>query len=191
MADDGAVSYGSQEAPLWLPTSMVFAPGPDGDVSMYETTDWTTWQVDQAERCYHDIDSADMLPMYPVGVNNGLATGDVSTFMASLDGSDPALIAPDLYPSDVRLLNQKSFEEDVQMRETSNCQSRIDSHPPAISDSSNRILKLPARNRYPTTEDWEFYRPILTRLYRDENRTLEEVKSIMKATYGFHATLVP
>jgi hypothetical protein len=151
---------------------MVFAPGPNSDVSMFETTDWTTWQVDQAESCYHNIDSADMLPMYPVDVSNDLATGDVSTFMASLDG-------------------QKSFEEDVQMRETSNCQSRMDSHPIATSDFSNGTLTLPAQNRDPTTEDWEFYRPILTRLYRDENQTLEEVKSIMKATYGFHATLVP
>jgi hypothetical protein len=170
---------------------MVFAPGPNSDVSMFETTDWTTWQVDQAEWCYYNIDSADMLPMYPVGVSNDLAAGHVSTFMASLDGRDPALIAPDLYPSDVPLLNQKSFEEDVPMRETSNCQSWMDSHPIATSDFSNRTLTLPARNRYPTREDWEFYRPILTRLYRDENRTLEEVKSIMKATYGFHATLVP
>jgi hypothetical protein len=110
--------------------------------------------------------------------------------VSSLDGTDQALIAPDLYPSDVPLLNQKSFEEDVQMREASNFQSWMDSHSIVTSDFSNRTLALPSRNRYPAAEDWEFYRPILARLYRDENRTLEEVKSIMKATYGFHATLV-
>jgi hypothetical protein len=164
---------------------MVFAPGPNSDVSMFETGDWTTWQP---EWCNHNINSADM---YPVDVSNDLAPGDVSTFMASLDRSNPALIAPDLYPSDAPALNQESFEDDVQMRETSNYQSRMDSHPIATSDFSNRTLTLPARNRCPTTEDWESYRPILTQLYRDENRTLEEVKSIMKATYGFYATLVP
>jgi hypothetical protein len=182
---------------LSLPTNIGFAPGPDGDALMVEAMDWTTWPVDQAESCHRHFDAADMLPTLPVDVNldmlcnNGLAAGGVSAFTASLDGSDTAVMAADLYPSDVPPLTQKPCAEDVPMREAPKSHSQIRFHPIATSDFSNRAFTLPARNRYPTTQDWEFYRPIFTWLYRDENRTLRDVKSLMKATYGFHATLVP
>lgn len=197
MADDEGFLYGSQAVPLSLPTNIGFAPGPDGDALMVEAMDWTTRQVDQAESCHRHFDAADILPTLPVDVNldmlcnNDLVEGDVSAFTASLGGSDTAVIAADLYPSDVPLLTQKPFADDVPMREAPNSHSQMHLNPIATSDFSNRSFTLPARNQYPTTQDWEFYRPIFTRLYRHENRALEDVKSIMKATYGFHATLVP
>ena len=175
---------------------MGFYPCPNGDASMFEPVDRTTRQVDQAEFCHRQFDSADILTL-PVDISldmlcdNGLAAGDFSTFMANLDGSNTAIIAADSYPSDVSLLTKESFAEDIQMRESSNFHNQGHPHPIATSHFSNRALTHPTRSRYPTTEDWEFFRPILTRLYRDENRTLKEVKSTMEATYGFRATLVP
>ena len=44
------------------------------------------------------------------------------------------------------------------------------------------------RRRHVTAEDWIANRDLFTRLYRDENKTLKEVMSIMETSYGFHAT---
>ncbi|KAF5489566.1 hypothetical protein CGCS363_v011964 [Colletotrichum siamense] len=41
---------------------------------------------------------------------------------------------------------------------------------------------------YATEDHWTCHRGIITRLYRDENKTLKEVKQIMEETYYFHAT---
>lgn len=180
-----------------LPTNIGFAPGPHGDALMVEAMDWTTGQVDQAESGHRHFDAADILPTLPVNVNldmlcnNGLAAGGVSAFPASLDGSDMAVMAADLYPSNVPPSTQKPCAEDVPMREAPDSHSQTNFRPIATSDFSNQAFTLLARNRCLTTQDWEYYRPLFTRLYRDENRTLRYVKSVMKATYGFHATLVP
>lgn len=39
-----------------------------------------------------------------------------------------------------------------------------------------------------TTQDWEDQRPTITRLYFDENKTLNEVIQIMKREHGFLGT---
>jgi hypothetical protein len=125
MANDEGLLYGSQAVPLCLPTNIGFDPSPNGDASMFETMDWMLWQVDRAESGHRQFDSAGILPTLPVDFNldmlckNGLAAGDVSAFAASIDESDTAVIAADVYPSDVPLLTQKSFAEDVQTREAS------------------------------------------------------------------------
>ena len=49
-------------------------------------------------------------------------------------------------------------------------------------------ISLPPLTRHPTGEDWTMYRPTISRLYIEENRTLSEVMSIMKASYGFNGT---
>ena len=41
---------------------------------------------------------------------------------------------------------------------------------------------------WPTEMDWRQYRPVITRLYMTENKTLEAVMIIMLAEYGFKAT---
>ncbi|CZR63042.1 uncharacterized protein PAC_12939 [Phialocephala subalpina] len=41
----------------------------------------------------------------------------------------------------------------------------------------------------PTPEDWERHRPLIKRLYVDENKKLKEVAHIMAAQYGHFATL--
>jgi hypothetical protein len=41
--------------------------------------------------------------------------------------------------------------------------------------------------RHPSREEWEEIRPIFTKLYITENRTLEDVRSILDEQYGFVA----
>jgi hypothetical protein len=41
---------------------------------------------------------------------------------------------------------------------------------------------------YPTAEDWESHRPLITRLYLDERRKLSEVAGILASQYGHYAT---
>jgi hypothetical protein len=55
-------------------------------------------------------------------------------------------------------------------------------------ESRTTNLTLPIQNRYATAEDWERHRALFEYLYRDENKTLKEVMSIMKERYGFNAT---
>ena len=41
-----------------------------------------------------------------------------------------------------------------------------------------------------TAEDWQPYQSLITRLYRDENRTLKEVQQLLESDYNFRATYV-
>lgn len=59
-----------------------------------------------------------------------------------------------------------------------------------ISEKRTNSMNIPVRARYATAEDWERNRALFTRLYRDENKTLKEVKSIMEERHGFFATWV-
>ena len=40
----------------------------------------------------------------------------------------------------------------------------------------------------PNQQQWENFRTIITRLYYDEKRSLEEVRDILQKQYGFHAS---
>ena len=44
--------------------------------------------------------------------------------------------------------------------------------------------------RYATARDWELQRETITRLYRNENRILRDVKLVMEREHGFFATYV-
>jgi hypothetical protein len=41
-----------------------------------------------------------------------------------------------------------------------------------------------------TNDDWEWHRPEITSLYRDDNKTLKEVMAHMENRYQFRATSV-
>lgn len=56
------------------------------------------------------------------------------------------------------------------------------------NESHTNSMASPIQVRYATAQDWERYRTLFTRLYRDENMTLKDVKSIMRERYGFNAT---
>lgn len=40
----------------------------------------------------------------------------------------------------------------------------------------------------PTKADWENHRPIITRLYFEEERSMNDVRTIMECKFGFRAT---
>jgi Clr5 domain len=45
-----------------------------------------------------------------------------------------------------------------------------------------------AQTRYPTTEEWAGIKPVFTKLYISEDRTLKEVQTILEQKHGFSAT---
>lgn len=48
---------------------------------------------------------------------------------------------------------------------------------------------MASRAKYPElVSDWQPYRAVITRLYKDEDRTLKEAMTIMETLYGFKAT---
>jgi tetratricopeptide (TPR) repeat protein len=48
---------------------------------------------------------------------------------------------------------------------------------------------VPVSQKVPTSEDWDFYRSTIIRLYRDEDRKLNDVMQIMRTRHHFHATV--
>jgi hypothetical protein len=120
--------------------------------------------------------------------NDGSTTLDFSAFSASPEKTDTAARAFHVHPSEQPVSTQHLLVEDLRIIETPHSYSQMISPSIATNDSSNQFKTLPLRNPCPNTEDWEFYRPIFTQLYRDQNRTLKEVKSIMKDIYGFNAS---
>lgn len=50
------------------------------------------------------------------------------------------------------------------------------------------IQVLPRPSKPPTRQDWEAYRSVFTQLYRTENRSLNEVISILADQYSFEAS---
>ena len=79
---------------------------------------------------------------------------------------------------------------DVSVQEVPVGQVRLELPDETIEDTNTTGLIFPVRTRYATAEDWERYRATFTRLYLDEEKTLKEVKYIMKDKYGFIATWV-
>ena len=43
-------------------------------------------------------------------------------------------------------------------------------------------------NKWASRDDWERFRPLITRLYVEEDRTLKDVMAIMLANHGHNAT---
>ena len=43
-------------------------------------------------------------------------------------------------------------------------------------------------SRYMTADDWNLHREQITRLYRDENKTLKQTMDIVEAEHGLKAT---
>jgi len=102
-----------------------------------------------------------------------------------IDNMSEVRIHPHLYPPKIAYPETGA----INIQEEPVAQVHPDVPDETIKDSNMTGLIFP-RTRYATTEDWERYRALFTRLYRDENKTLKEVKSIMKK-YGFNATWVP
>ena len=59
-----------------------------------------------------------------------------------------------------------------------------------MSNADMESMTLANTSRYSTGEDWTMHRSTIARLYIEENKTLKEVMSIMKHSYGFNARQV-
>jgi hypothetical protein len=194
MDDAEGLQFGPKAFPLYFPSNLGVDVGLDDDASMPEAMDWTPWQSVDSGLCLPHQDSTFNFRTLPanadLGVlcNDDLIEFDISASPGGLGKSDTTATTAYIHPSETPFSTQHPLVEDLQMLEVLHSHSQLDSRSYAMSDSSDQVSTLPVPNRHPTTEDWEFYRPIFTRLYRDENRTLKDIKSIMRDIYGFNAT---
>jgi hypothetical protein len=135
---------------------------------------------------FHDDNCANLMQMLPSDISVAIAA---PAFPSTRDVDDmPEVgIQPHLRPPRIAYPETR----DINVQEAPATQVPPDVSDGIIEDSNMTGLIFPVRTRYATTEDWERYRALFTRLYRDENKTLKEVKSIMKEKYGFNATWVP
>lgn len=49
----------------------------------------------------------------------------------------------------------------------------------------------PETLKYPSAEEWDKIKPVFTKLYSRENRTLKEVKVMLEKNHDFIATYAP
>jgi hypothetical protein len=53
---------------------------------------------------------------------------------------------------------------------------------------SSHIMEAHSRRTWARPEEWELHRPLIKRLYVDEDRTLKEVMKVMSSEHGLHGT---
>jgi hypothetical protein len=194
MDSEDCLQYHPQAFPLPFSPTQAFDAGLDGDASMFEAMDCTPWENGDGQACIPHQDWTEIQSTFYTIVDfgticsDGLTALDDSAFPASLQESDMAATAAHEHPSGGSLSTQYPLVEDIQMTEVPHHHSQMYSLPFPTKDFANQFSTSPMRNRYPSTEDWEYYRPTITRLYRDENRTLRNVMSIMNEIYGFNAS---
>lgn len=58
---------------------------------------------------------------------------------------------------------------------------------PNLCESPQYNGYLPVPSNPPTVQDWQSFRPLFTRLYKDENRPWKEVQAILERDHGFKA----
>jgi hypothetical protein len=68
--------------------------------------------------------------------------------------------------------------------------SLADASDPVGEDMSTQRLRSCSHTQYATADDWKKYRSEITKLYCDDNKTLSEVRAVMRKRYGFNATYV-
>lgn len=61
---------------------------------------------------------------------------------------------------------------------------------PAAEDVAGQGAPLERGDCPPSPFSWEYYKPVIRRLYVDEKRTLREVMDILENDFGFKATYV-
>ena len=186
--------YGPQACLPSFPSNQGFDADPYDGAAISEHMQLTTWEnVDRGlflPPCHSPNVQQTFSIKSDLGTlcNNGSTALDFSTFSASPEKTDTAARAFHVHPSELPASTQHLLVEDLRIIEAPHSRSQMISPSIATNGSSNPFKTLPLRNPCPNTEDWEPYRTIFAQLYRDENRTLKEVKSIMKDIYGFNAT---
>jgi hypothetical protein len=193
--DDRMVrQYGPEPSLLSFAPHQEFDAEPYDDAAMSKPMESTPWEKGELGLLLPPYQSRHIQQTFSANVgigtffNNGSIPLDIPPFSTSRRDSKTAAIASPGHPSKQLMSTRNPLIQDLRMIQVSRSSSETDSPSFATKDSLNHCSTLPMRHRHPNTEDWEFYRPIFTQLYRDENRTLKDVKSIMKNIYGFIAT---
>jgi len=135
---------------------------------------------------FHDDNCANLMQMLPSDISAAIAAPAFPS-TRDVDNMPEVGIQPHLRPPRIAYPETR----DINVQEAPAAQVPPDVPDGTIEDSNMTGLIFSVQTRYATTEDWERYRALFTRLYRDENKTLKDVKSIMKEKYGFNATWVP
>ena len=139
---------------------------------------------------YYDI-FENALPMLPSDITTNASYGDAMLTIAApvFPSTQEVNVMPDivipLHLSPHRIASKETG--DVKIQEAPEARVRLEVPDETTKDTNTTGLISFAHSRYTTAEDWERHRVLFTRLYRDENKTLKEVKSIMEK-YGFNAT---
>lgn len=71
----------------------------------------------------------------------------------------------------------------MQLRETTEMDNLNESEPVIMNSAT-----LVHRKQYATAKDWQSHRHIIECLYLDEDKTLDQLISIMANRFAFHAT---
>lgn len=95
---------------------------------------------------------------------------------------------PPLPPFSPKVTLDNIFDDDTLIIDAPVPDESLNTSDTVMSNTDVEPILLPPPTRYPTGEDWTAYRPAISRLYIEENRTLSEVMAIMEASYGFNGT---
>jgi hypothetical protein len=163
------------------------------DMTMFDVPDQTVDSLPDTGGLHYD-NYANLMQMLPSDVSADAGYSDAMLAIAApafpstreVDNMLNVGIQPHLRPPRIAYLETG----DVNVQEAPVAQVHPEVPDGTIKDSNMTGLIFPVRTRYATADDWERHRALFTRLYRDENKTLKEVKSIMKEKYGFNATCV-
>ena len=186
---------GPMDLLLISPSGLTPNSGLDDIATMLEPMYWTP---------SHNMDLGSWLPQrdsiedqLPLSVHNDLGTTYHFEGLTEFDIPDfphiPELNAMRTSATSTHLPEQSfaiqhSAMVDIQMSNVLHSFGQLDSSVHPTIDLPQQNLTFPLRSQHPNAEDWEFYRTTITQLYLEENRTLKDVKAIMKDTYGFNAT---
>jgi hypothetical protein len=194
MEDGEDFRHAPSEYPSCFPSSLEHAAGSDNDAAMLDAADWMLWEDINGGFCLYQNDLTDIQPIPSANGGlamiryDGLATPELPGFPNGPEENVSKGSVADLRSSPTFLPAQYLVGPDTSTMEQVYPPNQMGSSSNATSHIHEQILTFPIRSRYPCSEDWESYRPIITRLYIKEDKTLKEVKSIMKDVYGFVAS---
>ena len=180
--------------PVVPPSSLTFNSALDDDAAMLQPINWNQWRnVDPGSglaQCEFSEDQPPFSAKAGMGTmpRDELTAFDIQAFphISGIDATMPSATPTQFLEQS--FASQDSTGVDIHLADVIHTRGNFDSYASETVESRAQSPMIPVRNQYPTSEDWDTSRPIFTQLYRAENRTLSEVKAIMKDTYGFNAT---
>ena len=162
------------------------------DATMLDATDQASGSLMDMQGCVPYDRTTHLRPVRHINVNANASFEDV---VAMLDApaiqrtprtnvTPTASAPPNGPPAELTY----SGLDDVRMQKAPVLDSLSRTCDMSTSERPRNSFTRPTQTQYAAVGDWERNRALLTKLYREENKTLEEVKFIMKEQYGFNAT---